>query len=71
MSEFALTVSEPKSELTPAQFMTELRTALKRASNLSDAEIAEYTQNERAWLEYQLDGYNPAEAVEDDMSYWD
>jgi hypothetical protein len=59
------------SETTDEQFMAEVRAELKRASNLSDAEIADYTEDQNAWLAYKADGYSPRQAVEADMESWD
>lgn len=69
--EFALPPEEPKPELTPEEFMAAIRAELKRLHGMSDAEIAEYTEDEHAWLNYQSDGYSPNEAVEEDRAYWD
>jgi hypothetical protein len=66
-----LSAELPASEMTDEQFMAEVRGELKRASNLSDAEIADYTEDRNAWLDYKADGYSPREAVEADMEYWD
>lgn len=64
-------IERPKASLTAEQFMAELRSELKDAANLSDDEIAAYTEDEHAWLAYKADGYSPLEAVEADMEYWD
>jgi len=69
MSEIRL--SPVHSELSDAEFMAELRGELKNAANLSDDEIAAYTDDEAAWLAYKADGYSPLEAVEADMEHWD
>lgn len=58
-------------ELSDAWFMTQLRIELQLAANLSDEQIAAYTDDEQAWLAYKADGYSPLEAVEADMEHWD
>lgn len=60
-----------KQELTDPEFMDQLRLELQLAANLSDDEIAGYTEDESAWLDYKADGYTPLEAVEADMEHWD
>jgi hypothetical protein len=59
-----------RPQFTEAQFMAELRYELKHAANLSDEQIAAYTEDCCAWLEYKADGYSPLEAVEADMEHW-
>jgi hypothetical protein len=57
--------------LTDYEFMAQLRIELQLAANLSDKQIAAYTEDEAAWLAYKADGYSPLEAVEADMEHWD
>ena len=58
-------------ELTAAEFMYLIRVELEHLANLSDEQIADYTEDENAWLAYKADGYSPLEAVEADMEHWD
>ena len=50
--------------------MAQLRIELQLAANLSDEQIAVYTEDEASWLAYKADGYSPLEAVEADMEFW-
>jgi hypothetical protein len=66
----ATRVSSTKPELTAAEFMYLIRVELEHLTNLSDEQIAAYTEDEHAWLAYKADGYSPLEAVEADMEHW-
>lgn len=59
-----------RRELTDAEFMDQLRLELSMAADLSDEDIAAYTQDQPPWLAYKDDGYSPLEAVEADMEHW-
>lgn len=64
-------IDPERQELSDAEFLDQLRLELAHLANLTDEQIAAYTEDEEAWLAYKADGYSPLEAVEADMEHWD